>query len=143
MRVGDEVELVGQRAGTQPAALGPLLVQEGVAQRTQEVAEVVLVAKQARAGEQARVGLLDEILGILARAAERPGGPVEPVEVVSEPGGVERALHRDGLRRPVRPGEHRAASPTAVSHARPCSFVSAKTPLAAVMSYSPVGRCSS
>jgi hypothetical protein len=41
-----------ERAGTEPAALGPLLVQEGVAQRAQEIAEVVLVAEQARRGEQ-------------------------------------------------------------------------------------------
>src|SRR5439155_20601435 len=94
LRVGDEVELVGQRARPQSAALGPLLVQEGVAQRTQEVAEIVLLAEQAWAAEQARIGLLDEVLGVLARAAERPGGPVEPVEVVSKPGGVKRALHR-------------------------------------------------
>jgi hypothetical protein len=65
-RVGDEVELVGERAGTKSAALGPLLVQEGVAQRAQEVAEVVLVAKQPRPGEQACVGLLDDVLGVLA-----------------------------------------------------------------------------
>ncbi len=88
-----EVELVWEGSGTQSAALGPLLVQEGVAQRAQEVAEVVLVAEQARPREQARVGLLDEVLGLLARPAERPGGPVEPVEVVSEPGRIERALH--------------------------------------------------
>ena len=28
---------------------------------------------------------MDEVLGLLARAAERPSGPVEPVEVVSKP----------------------------------------------------------
>ena len=66
LRVGDEVELLGQRAGAEPAALGPLLRQEGVAQRAQEVAEVVLVAEQPAAPEHARVGLLDEILGVLA-----------------------------------------------------------------------------
>jgi hypothetical protein len=94
LRVGEGVELVGQRVGTQAAALGPLLRQKGVPERAQEVAEVVLVAEQARAGEHACVGLLDETLGVLARAAERPGGPVEPIEVVSEPSGVERSFHR-------------------------------------------------
>ena len=104
LRVGDEVELLGQRAGAQPAALGSLLGQEGVAQRTEEVAEVVLVAEQPGSPEHARVGLLDEVLGVLAGAAERPGGPVEPVYVISEPSRVEWALHlRGGLRRPVRP----------------------------------------
>jgi hypothetical protein len=45
VRVGDEVELVGQRIWTEPTPLGSLLVQEGVAQGAQEVAEVVLVAE--------------------------------------------------------------------------------------------------
>jgi hypothetical protein len=65
VRVGDEVELVGQRVGPEPAAFGTLLVEEGVAQRAQEVAEVILVAEQARAPEDARVGFLDEVLGVL------------------------------------------------------------------------------
>ena len=87
--------------------------EERVAQRAQEVAEIVLVPEQARPGEHARVRLLDEILGVLARAGERPRGPVEPVEVVSEPGGVERVLHRIGAGRGrCVPGEHRAG-PTA------------------------------
>ena len=68
----------------EPAAFGALLVEEGVAQRAQEVAEVVLVAEQARAPEDACVGFLDKVLGVLAGARERPGGPVEPIEVVSE-----------------------------------------------------------
>jgi hypothetical protein len=41
LRVRDEVEPVGQRAGTEPTALGPPSGQEGVAQRAQKVAEVV------------------------------------------------------------------------------------------------------
>ncbi len=81
--IGDEVELRGARPGTKPAACRSLLVQEGVAQRTQEIAEVVLVAEQARPSEHACVGLLDEILGVLTRAAQSPRGPVEPVEMVS------------------------------------------------------------
>ena len=51
------------------------------------------MAEQPRAGKHARVGFLDEILGVLARAGQCPGGSVEPVEMVSEPSGVERALH--------------------------------------------------
>jgi hypothetical protein len=91
-RVGDEVELVGQGPGTEPPALRPLPVQEGIAERTQEVGEVVFAPEQARTGENTRVCLLDEVLGVLSRAAERPRGPVEPIEVVSQPGGVERML---------------------------------------------------
>ena len=93
-RVLDEVELVRERLRPQPSALGTLLVQERVAQRAQQVAEVVLVPEQAWPREHARVRLLDEILGVLPRAGQRPCGPVEPVEMAAEPGGVERALHR-------------------------------------------------
>jgi hypothetical protein len=80
LRVGDEIELLGQGAGTEAAALGAPLGQEGVAERAQEVADVVLAAEQARAAEDSCVGLLDEV-GVLAGAAERPRGPVEPVDV--------------------------------------------------------------
>ena len=94
----------GQWVGTKSAALRPLLIQERVAQCAEQVAEVVLTTDDARPGEHARVGLLHEVLGVLARAAEGPGGPEEPVDVISEPCGVERALHRvvmcggDGVR---------------------------------------------
>ena len=93
-RVGDEVELVRQRSRAEAAALGSLLVQERVAQRSQEVPEVVFVAEKARAGEHPRERLLNEVLRILAGPGERPGGPVEPVEMVSEPGGFELPFHR-------------------------------------------------
>ena len=52
-----------------------------------------IVAMDPRTGEHAGVRLLDQVFGILAGTGERPSGPVEPVEVVSEPGGVKRALH--------------------------------------------------
>ena len=93
MRVGKEIVLVGQRVRSQPAALGPFLRQEGVPQCAQEITEIVLVAQKTRTGEHAGVGLLDQVFRILAGTGERPSGPVEPVEVVSEPGGVKRALH--------------------------------------------------
>ena len=79
----------------EPAALGPLSGQEGVAQRAQEVAEVVFVAEQARAGEKPRIGFLHEVLSVLTVAAESPGGTVEPVDVVSEPRGIEQTLRRE------------------------------------------------
>src|SRR3954470_686463 len=93
-----------QWSRAQAAARGPLLVQEGVPHRTQEVAEVVLVAEQAGTGKHPGVGLLHQILSVLARARERPRSPVEPVEVISEPGGVERSLGGGpaGITRPLR-----------------------------------------
>jgi hypothetical protein len=94
IRVGHEVELVGQGAVTESSALCSFLVQERVPQRAKEIAKVVLVAEQAGPSEQTGIGFLNEVLGILARAAKRPRGPVEPVDVISEPGGIERALHR-------------------------------------------------
>ena len=66
LRIGDEVHLVGERLGTEPAAPGSALVEERVAQCAQEVAEVVLVAEEPRAREHARVRLLDEVFRILA-----------------------------------------------------------------------------
>jgi hypothetical protein len=64
--------------------------------------------KQARASEHTRVGFLDEVLGVLAGAGERPGGPVEPVDVVPEPSRVERPPRRatvcDGGAVPARAG---------------------------------------
>ncbi len=92
VRIGDEVELVGKRIWSQPAALSSLLRQEGVAQRTQEVAQVVLVMEEARSRKDPRIRLLDEVLGLLPRAAQRPGRPVEPIEMISELGTVELAL---------------------------------------------------
>ena len=66
--------------------------------------------RAAGAGARARgVGLLDEVLGVLARTAQRPGGAIEPVEVVTEPRWVERAFHRRwGYDKAVRPREHRS-----------------------------------
>src|ERR1041384_1692640 len=66
VRIGDRVQLLGQGARAEPAALASLLVEEGVAQRAQEIAEVVLVPEQARPGEHAGVGLLDEVLRVFA-----------------------------------------------------------------------------
>ena len=69
----------------------PIAAPSDVPEGAQEIAEVVLVAEQTRASEDARISFLDEVLRFLAGAAERPSGPVEPVEVVSKPGGIERA----------------------------------------------------
>src|ERR1019366_4985073 len=63
--------------------------EEGVAQHPQQVAEIVLGVQPARLAQNLRKGLLHKILGLLTRAAQRPGGPVEPVYVVAERVGVE------------------------------------------------------
>jgi hypothetical protein len=78
---------------------GALANEERVPQRAQEVAEVVFAAQEAWFREHARIRLLDEILGVLARAAERPRRTVEPVDVVARVLEIERS--------PV-PGRHRA-----------------------------------
>ena len=41
-------------------------------------------AEHAGLGEEARVGLLYEVLGVVAGAAQRPGRSIEPVQVVAE-----------------------------------------------------------
>src|SRR5262249_20607362 len=42
---------------------------EGVSHHSEEIAEVIVVAEPSRAGENAGVGLLHEVLGVLSRAA--------------------------------------------------------------------------
>ena len=56
----------------------------GVAQHAQEVAQVVVAAQHARPREHAGVGLLHEVLRVMAVAAQRPGRAEEPVDVVAE-----------------------------------------------------------
>jgi len=65
------------------------VIEEGVAQRPQEIAEVVLVAEQTGTREHLRVGFLNEVLGILARPRQRPRGAVQPIRVIAKPSGVE------------------------------------------------------
>src|SRR5262249_6420819 len=84
VRIGDEVELVGQCIGPEPAGFGTLQVEEGVAQSAQEVAEVVFVPELARTGQYPCVSLLDEVLGVLPGSGQCPGRPVQPIEVVAE-----------------------------------------------------------
>lgn len=49
-----------------------------------QVGDVVLAPYQPGAPQNALVGLLYEVLGVLARAAQRPGRPEQPVEVITE-----------------------------------------------------------
>src|SRR5262249_52308338 len=94
LRIAHEVDVVRKRGGPQSAALCPFPVQEGVAQGAEQVPEIVLVAKQAWPREYPYVCLLDEVFCVLPRPAQRPGSPIEPVEMVSQLGGIEPVLHR-------------------------------------------------
>jgi len=71
----------GSRRCPEPAALRALLIQERVAERPEEIAEVILAAEEAGLRQHPGVRLLHEILGVLSRAAQRPGRPKEPVDV--------------------------------------------------------------
>ena len=66
----------------------------GVAQHPQEVAEIVVAAQPPRLRQHERVGLLHQVLGILAPAAQRPGRSVQPVHVVAEPARLEPVERR-------------------------------------------------
>jgi len=61
--------------------------------------EVVVPAQHAGARQDARIGFLDQVLGVVRIAAEPPCGPVQPVDVVAECGRVKPA---------GRPGGHPA-----------------------------------
>src|SRR4029079_5275719 len=100
---GHALELhVGPRAARRGAARG----QERVVQRAHQVRELV-PAHAPRLGEHARAQLLHEVLGVLARTAQRPGGAVERVEVADERVGIERG-HLWGIR--TKPGKDRKAA---------------------------------
>jgi hypothetical protein len=64
----------------------------GVAQHAQQVSEVVLAAQQAGLGQHARVRVLNEVLGVLARSAEAPCRPVQPVNVIPKPLGLQLTI---------------------------------------------------
>jgi hypothetical protein len=68
-------------------------VEVGVAQRPVQLAEIVLTAHEARSAQHPLIGLLDEVLGVLAGAAQCPRRPKEPVEVVAERLWVEGPRH--------------------------------------------------
>ena len=69
---------------------GAALADERVVQRAQQIGEIALAAQHTRAREHARVGLLHEVVGVVARAAQCPGRPVQAVEVVAESRRVQR-----------------------------------------------------
>src|SRR5207245_4833489 len=58
--------------------------QKRVAQNPHQVVEVLVPVQHARPGEHSRKRLLDEVLGVLARAAQPPGGAIETVDVLGQ-----------------------------------------------------------
>src|SRR6185437_15128297 len=89
----DRLESLGDRLGARAPLLRTLRVQERVPEHPEQVAEVVLAPQEPRPREHARVGVLDQVLCILARPRERPGCPVEAIEVIAERGRVEPTRH--------------------------------------------------
>ncbi len=71
----------------------PPRVEVGRVQRAVEVRDVVLAPHEPRPAQDLRVGLLHEILGVLARTAQRPRRAEEPVDVVAEGLRIERTSH--------------------------------------------------
>jgi len=82
--IRDQVQVVGQLHLGGTADGPPVPGDEGVAQRPQQVADVVLVADHPRTAQHLREHLLDEILGVLTGAAESPSGSIQPIDVIPE-----------------------------------------------------------
>ena len=108
----------GIGVGLRPAHRGAVAADEGVAQDAQQVAEVVVVAQEARLDEDLGEGLLHEVLGVLARAAQRPRGAVEPVDVIAKRGRIELAGRTTHDAPSIRGASH-AALGAAQSRQRP------------------------
>ena len=91
------------RSGLWPARAGAQPRVERVAQGAHQIAALV-AADHPGSSQDARERLLHEILGILAGSAQRPGGAVESVEMLTERLRVEAAHHLCMLRGSGRPG---------------------------------------
>jgi hypothetical protein len=92
--VGGREVVVGQGHLRRPRRAAPTARDELVAQRPQQVAEVVLVPQEPRPSQHAYVGLLHEILGVVGVPGQRPRRPEEPVDVVAKQVGVQPAWRR-------------------------------------------------
>jgi len=77
-----QCECLVERHRLRPPLSGAALIQVRVAQDAQQVAEVVVAVQQPPPAEHTQERVLDEVFGLLARAAECPSGSVEPVEMV-------------------------------------------------------------
>ena len=67
-----------------PAARGATAAEERVAQHPHHVVQLVIAAQDPRPCKHVSERLLNEILGILARAAQRPRGAIKTVHVLRQ-----------------------------------------------------------
>ena len=102
--VADELGVIVERHLGRPAPARAQAADVGVAQHPQEVAEIVVAAQPARLRQHERVGLLHEVLGVLAPAAQRPRRAEQPVHVVAQAARVEPVRRRRGV--PIAHAEH-------------------------------------
>jgi hypothetical protein len=82
--VRQDVSRVAQGHRLRPSRGRPPAADERVAQRAQQVADVILGGQKARLAEDLGAGLLEEFLRLLPGTAQPPGGAVEPIEVVAQ-----------------------------------------------------------
>jgi hypothetical protein len=76
--------VVEQLACLRSTGCAAMAVGIGVPQGSEEVAKVVVVAKQSGTLEHVEEGLLHEILGVVPRPAQCPRRPIQPVDVIPE-----------------------------------------------------------
>ena len=68
---------------------GLRLLAPGVAEHAHQVREIAVAAHEARPAQDALEGVLDEVLGVVAGAAERVGRAVQALAVVARSRGRE------------------------------------------------------
>src|SRR5262249_8736545 len=81
-RAAAEHGLVGELDGRRTALLGTELADQRIAERPQQVADLVVPTEHPRAGQHAGIGLLHEVLRLFPRSRPRTGGPVEARELL-------------------------------------------------------------
>jgi hypothetical protein len=77
--------------GDRPARCGTPTREEGIAQDPHQVVELLAPAKHPRAREGAGQSVQVELLGVLARPAQCPGGAVKAINVLVKAFGIECA----------------------------------------------------
>jgi hypothetical protein len=88
---GSVIEIRLDQPDRDRAPGGPVTSSVRVAQGAQQVSDLVVAAKQARALQHSRERVLDEVLRLVARTAKRPRCAIEHVDVIREGHRIERA----------------------------------------------------
>ena len=91
-RVGNALYLVGLSHNRGRPALA-CRSDPCVAKHPEQIADVVIGMQDPRLSQNARECLLDQVLGLLARAAQAPRRSVQPIDVVTERLGIEVTSH--------------------------------------------------